>query len=154
MATRTLACFALALGMAFSPPASADEASDQAAILEVWDRYEETRMAGDAEGWLALWDEDGIQVPLQRPSRNKDRLAEISRKAFVEIGATNFEIRSDEEVIMGDWAWSRGSYSMVLSLQGVDLAHEGNFLTILRRQSDGSWKIFRETITPFDDVKP
>ncbi|MDV7145671.1 nuclear transport factor 2 family protein [Tropicimonas sp. TH_r6] len=153
MKTGILACSAMVLSMVLSPPAFADEASDRAEILEIWDRYEDTRMAGDAEGWLALWDEDGIQVPLERPPRDKDRLAEIARKAFVAIDATDFEIRSEEEIIAGDWAWSRGDYSMILNLQGVDLAREGNFLTIFRRQSDGSWRIFRETITPFDDVK-
>jgi ketosteroid isomerase-like protein len=49
----------------------------------------------------------------------------------------SMEINSEEVVVTGDWAFSRGNFT-------VNNALEGKFLTIFRRQDDGSWRIYRD----------
>ena len=46
----------------------------------------------------------------------------------------------------GDLAYSRGNYSMTLTIPGVPMPIEeqGKFVQIYRKQADGSWKMTRE----------
>ncbi len=45
---------------------------------------------------------------------------------------------------MGDWEVSRGNYTAELISQGNEIEADGKFMTIFRRQEDGSWKIYRD----------
>lgn len=141
---RIITSLALALAMAIPLPAGADDAADQAAISAIWDAYEAARVAGDADAWLALWDDGGVQMPPGVPARGKDVLVQGVPKAFEAMPASAMDIRPEEIVIMGDWAFSRGNYSASLTSQGNAVEVDGKFLTIFRRQDDGSWKIYRD----------
>ncbi len=57
--------------------------------------------------------------------------------AFAKSQPSSMEIVADEVVIMGDWAFSRGNFTV-----GDEV--DGKFLTIFRRQEDGSWRIYRD----------
>jgi hypothetical protein len=61
---------AIALPLTTSAIAAADtaDAAAEAAILAIWDQYETTRVAADYEGWLALWDEEGIKMSQGMPA--------------------------------------------------------------------------------------
>ncbi len=52
----------------------------------------------------------------------------------------SMEIMSEEVVVTDDWAFSRGTFT-------VNDAVEGKFLTIFRRQEDGSWRIYRDSFS-------
>jgi ketosteroid isomerase-like protein len=47
-------------------------------------------------------------------------------------------------VVSGDWAWARGTYGVDGEAGGNAFHVDGKFLTILKRQDDGSWKIYRD----------
>jgi ketosteroid isomerase-like protein len=51
-----------------------------------------------------------------------------------------------EVVVAGPWAYSRGLYTQDLTSKATgNVAHvDGKFLTIFRKQPDGSWKIYRD----------
>ena len=49
----------------------------------------------------------------------------------------SMDINSEEIVVTDDWAFSRGTFV-------VNNAVEGKFLTIFRRQEDGTWRIYRD----------
>jgi ketosteroid isomerase-like protein len=55
-------------------------------------------------------------------------------------------IFNEEVRVAGDWAYSRGTYSATLTPKagGEPREDSGKYLTILERQSDGSWKIARD----------
>ena len=125
-------------------PAIADDAADEAAINAIWDAYETARVAGDADAWLALWDDGGVQMPPGMPARGKDVMAKGMPKAFAATPASAMEITPEEIVLMGDWAFSRGNYTAALTRQGNAINVDGKFLAILKRQDDGSWKIYRD----------
>lgn len=138
--------FALVLSVTCALPmsAGADDADDKAAIAAVWDSYETARVAGDAEAWLALWDEEGVQMPPGMPARGKDVLLGGVPKAFAAMPASAMEIVPEETVIMGDMAFSRGTYIAALTVKGNEVNVDGKFMTIFRRQPDGTWKIYRD----------
>ncbi len=70
---RALAVALVAAGPAM--PLAADEASDQAAIRDIWQTYQTAWVDGDADAWLALWDQGGVQMPPGAPPREFGALA-------------------------------------------------------------------------------
>ena len=126
------------LGIACIIPGAvaADAAGDEKAILEIWSTYSAARVAGDAETWLSLWDKEGIRLPPGAPALDFATFAPGTPERFAKPPAS-MEINSEEVVVTGDWAYSRGNFI-------VNDAIEGKFLTIFRRQGDGSWRIYRD----------
>jgi len=55
-------------------------------------------------------------------------------------------IKIDETVVVGDLAYTRGSYDQATKPKagGMTTKLTGKFLDILQRQSDGTWKITRD----------
>ena len=116
--------------------ALADTAADEDAILKIWSTYTEARVAGDAETWLSLWDEEGVRLPPGAQAVDFATFAPGTAERFAKPPAS-MEIKSEEIVVTDDWAFSRGNFT-------VNEALEGKFLTIFRRQDDGSWRIYRD----------
>ena len=131
-----LAAGALAVACALPAAVAAESTADEAAILEIWATYSAARVAGDAETWLGLWDEDGIRLVPGVPAVDFATFAPGTPERFAN-GPASMEIISEEVVVTGDWAYSRGTFTM-------NNAVEGKFLTIFRRQDDGSWRIYRD----------
>ncbi len=118
-------------------PAVADTAEDKAEILEIWSTYSAARVVGDAEIWLNLWDTEGIRFAPGVPATSYDKFSQTIPTVFAESQPPSMSIAADEVEIMGDWAFSSGSFK-------VGDKVDGKFLTIFRRQSDGSWRIYRD----------
>jgi ketosteroid isomerase-like protein len=123
--------------------ALAGEAEDQAAIKDLWATYAKLVVIGDvdaAKAWLTLYDAQGIQMPPGIPARPKSVLDEVIPKAWSPDRADAMNIDPQEIVILGDYAYTRGLYTVSSKAGDVD----GKFMTILKRQNDGSWKIYRD----------
>lgn len=131
-----LAAGALAVACAIPSTGAADTATDEAAILEIWSTYSTARVAGDAETWLGLWDEEGIRLPPGSPAVDFATFAPGTPERFANP-PVSMDIRSEEIVVTDDWAYSRGTFT-------VNEKAEGKFLTIFRRQDDGTWRIYRD----------
>lgn len=125
-------------------PLSAGQAEDTAAIRDLWKTYQTVRMAGDADAYLALWDENGIQMPPGVPARGMDALKVGVPKGFAAVPVSQMEITPIDIEIAGDWAFARGEYTATQVVGGNDVEVDGKFMTILKRQDDGSWKIYRD----------
>ena len=134
---RSLAAVAIAAALPMA--ATADTAADEAAILEIWSTYTAARVAGDAETWLSLWDRDGIRLAPGAPAVDYATFAPGTAERFANPPAS-MDIDSEEIVVSDDWAFSRGTFT-------VNDAVEGKFLTIFRRQDDGSWRIYRDSFS-------
>jgi ketosteroid isomerase-like protein len=132
----TLFAGALALASALPATLAADTTVDETAILDIWATYGAARVAGDAETWLGLWDEDGIRLAPGAPAVEFATFAPGTPERFANAPAS-MEVNAEEIVVTGDWAYSRGTFT-------VNDAVEGKFLTIFRRQDDGSWRIYRD----------
>ena len=132
----TLAAFTVAAAFTLPAQSFADSASGEQAILDIWSTYTEARVAGDAETWLGLWDNEGIRLPPGAPAMDFATFAPGTPERFANPPAS-MEIKSEEVVVTGDWAFSRGNFT-------VNNALEGKFLTIFRRQDDDSWRIYRD----------
>jgi len=117
---------------------------DVEAIRAIWSIYSGARVAGDAEFWLSLWDEEGIQMPPGAPARSKDVLDEVVPDAFASGSVSSMNIYPEEINVVGNWAYTRGTYDSERMVEGKAVRVDGKFLTILKRQPDGTWRIYRD----------
>jgi uncharacterized protein (TIGR02246 family) len=120
-------------------------AADVAQVYELWIEYAAAANDGDLERWMALWVNDGIRMP---PSDFGPRQVgrEQIRAAVQPIFASfdsEMTIDVEEVQILGEQAYSHGAFELRLmpKEEGNTLEVKGNFLTVLAKQTDGSWKI-------------
>lgn len=146
--SRVGARWSLAAGMILLAGCSQEQrqASAVTAAGAIWKEYTESLNSGDIERWLALWTEDGVQMPPDEAAIvGKDKIRArneaVLDKFTFDIGITNQEVEAG-----GDWAYSRGTYRAKLlpKAGGRPIAIDGKYMTILARQPDGSWKIHRD----------
>jgi len=119
------------------------QVSDIAQINELWKTYTEAVNAGDLENWISLWIEEGIQMPPGTPRRVGKEQVRAEMQALFDLFDELVTLHLEEIQVEGYQAYSHGTYDIVMTPKcgGDPIQGSGNFLTILRRQIDGSWKI-------------
>ncbi len=131
-------------------PALAD--ADLAGVKAVAAAYVKAALDGDATALLALYDEQATQLPpvgTPRVGRQAirtvlDSLADGYTQDLSYWGLA-WSPDAHGEGLIYDW----GSYAFEVSEIGSSepVLHSGNFLVVLRKQSDGSWSILQEAWT-------
>ncbi|MGA2764554.1 MAG: hypothetical protein ABSG17_14440 [Spirochaetia bacterium] len=150
---KTLMTAALAVVLLAAAPAALVRSDSMdaavAAIRQVWVNYASFVETGDSAGWLSQYDAEGIQMRPESPARGRPELDAFvlkSWKSRMDAFDTRMSITPLEIVVTGPWAFSRGVYTQDLIAKDTEkTVHvDGKFLTILRQQNDGSWKIYRD----------
>jgi uncharacterized protein (TIGR02246 family) len=121
--------------------------NDEQAIRELLLTWYRATASGDLPRLLTLMAEDVIYlVPGQPPMRGRDAFA-----AGFQAALQRFRIDAAGEIqelqITGDWAycWTRLSVTMTpLEAGSPPVRRTGNTLSILRKQADGAWVLFRD----------
>ena len=132
------------------PPVSAQPAAEVAidvVVNTIWREYESSLLAGDSERWLALWDEEGVQMPPGAPPVvGKAAITEKIRGGLAAVQYTEFAINNLEAVEGDGWAFARGLYigTYVPKAGGDAVSIDGKYMTIFKQQPDGSWRIYRD----------
>lgn len=100
--------------------------------------------AKDVDALLELWTDDGVYLPPGEPAlHGKDAI----RGYYERFQGTVESLVSDEIEVAGDWAYERGSVTVLAppaSGEGAGPTRvSAKYLDIWRRQPDGSWKVAR-----------
>ena len=120
--------------------------ADITAIKEMLNRYAVTANAGDWDGWISLWADDGVQMPADNPARiGKEQIRAGMKPEFDQLNL-DIVIQSIEDArIYGDLGFTRCIYTLKATPKAggetIDVMPEGKALTLYERQPDGSWKI-------------
>jgi len=123
--------------------------ADITTIKELYDQYCSYANVGELDNFLSIWDDNAIRMEPDNPSfigkENVKKFFELSFGAFNINVATYGEI---EIQILGDTAFSRGTYTLSLTPKegGPKTTIDGKWLDILKRQADGSWKIYIDMV--------
>ena len=135
----------LLLGGCSRPQGSQSQAVT-AAVNAIWTRYSSSLNAGDLDSWLSLWTDDGVQLPPGEPPVVGKEEIRARNKAVLDKFTLNIGITNAEVGVAGDWAFARGTYTATLTPKegGRAIPLSGKYMTILKRQTDGSWKIHRD----------
>ena len=126
---------------------AADLEAFKAAVQDTLDKYSAAMNAEDSDLWISLWDENGIQMPPNAPAVvGKPAIEKGIRESYQALDWEKFTIRLEEVKVAGDWGFARGtcSASITPKAEGETAFIDFKYLTILKRQPDGSWKIFRD----------
>ncbi len=129
------------------------EPMTQEQVQAFFDEYSNLWMAGDLEGWLGLWTDDGVQMPLQEPrvvgmDQLRTRNSAAMASADFDVSIQNLDVRST-----GDLAFASGVYTMdIKPKNGAEpWTLDAKYLSVFERQTDGSWKLIRDA---FNSNKP
>jgi ketosteroid isomerase-like protein len=142
----TVEVLSVVLSVVCFSDALAGDSADIMTIRKIWDQYAYAVGTGDVDLWISLWDKNGVQMPPNQPALKGTDNIVVRRRKGAEAFNAQMEIRSEEIVVEGDMAFSRGTYTATLTPKagGKAVTVDGKFLTILMRQADGSWKIYRD----------
>jgi uncharacterized protein (TIGR02246 family) len=131
-------------------PATAEEVDVEAVtetVTAIWDEYEASLSAGDVDRWVDLWTEEGIQLPPgEPPVVGKEAIRARNKAALTDLFDISMSITNEEVVVGGEWSVARGVYTATLTPKagGDNVLVDGKYMTLLRLQPDGSWKIYRD----------
>jgi uncharacterized protein (TIGR02246 family) len=130
--------------------AAPDTAADLAAITNVRLAFSESMGAGDTTRLMTLYTPDAVSMnENEAPLTGRDAIIASYQQALAAYYPM-MTITSAETKVMGDWAFDRGEVSVMLHPKDPANAatpmvtRTGNYLVLLQRQPDRSWKIARD----------
>ena len=117
--------------------------NDEQAIRALVETWMEASRTGDLETVLDLMTDDVLFMTPGREPFGKDEFAANSRAmsgVAIDGRATIQELR-----VLGDWAWLRNRLDIAVKPPGGETVQRAGYtLTILRKESDGRWRLVRD----------
>ena len=120
--------------------------NDEQAIRDLIETWHKATAEGDLAQLLTLMAEDVVfLVAGKPPMRGRDDFAAGFKKAI-----EGFHIESSSDIqeihVNGDWAyvWNYLVVTMTPKDGGTPNRRTGNVLSVLRKQTNGSWVMFRD----------
>jgi len=131
------------------PQPKMDVAADTAAINALNDKVTDAFKSMDAAAVTATYADDAIMMdPNQAAIEGKPAIQaayEARSKEKDKVASVAMVITPLETQVAGDWAYQRGNYTATITPKsGKPMETTYKYLNIYRRQSDGSWKIYRD----------
>lgn len=103
--------------------------------------------ANDAEGLLSLYTESAALMPPNQTTVEGSEAVRAWIESFLDqVTIVEASLAAEEVVVVGDWAFRRGTFSLTLSpvASSEPVQEAGKFIEVWQRQVDGSWKIARD----------
>lgn len=140
-------------GAEVAPPAEAP--ATDADIGEIRNSWQQAAAAGNLDSVAALYAEDAVFVDASGETiEGRSAIQEMLTEGFQ--GVTSVEISSTESVLGTDLASDLGTWTQtVRTPDGQEQTLNGQYLVVLRRQADGSWRIVQHlTALPQEMEQP
>ncbi len=117
--------------------------ADIAAIDEVLVQYGVALSTGDFELWLSIHADDVVKMPPDAPAMYGQEELRAGNKFSFDNFIVEGTSYPEETRVDGDMGFTRGNYKLTITPKaGGDPAYvDGKYLTLCKRQADGSWKI-------------
>lgn len=134
---------ALALG-ACDPPSDGggDAPPDPSALLDADRAFALATAERGAEGWVSWFAEDGAMLVPGREIRGHEEIRAAMEPAFAEPGyALEWSPERGEIAASGDLGYTVGRYRRTRLVEGDTTRSTGAYVTVWRRQPDGSWRV-------------
>lgn len=118
-------------------------ASVDPSVAKVADAFAAAMNAGDAAAAAAVFAEDGVEMPPDRPAiRGRAAIEQYYREVFAgPVKLSAFRLTHREGKVAGDVAYLSGDSKVTVTLPGaVPLEQSGKYLVVLKR-SGGKWLV-------------
>src|ERR1051325_9338905 len=116
---------------------------DERAIRELVETWMDASKAGDIPAVLDLVDQDVLFMPPGREPFGKEEFrAQAQGMRDVDVDG---RAQVQEVEVLGDWAWIRSFIEVTVTPpDGEPVRRSGRTLSILRKGTDGRWRLFRD----------
>jgi len=122
---------------------------DIKAINLLYDQYCLHANTGDLDLFISLWTGDATRMePDFQPINGKENIRSHFKNTF-DLFNINVNIYGKTEIeVSGNLAFSRGNFTLSLNpkADGPTASMDGKWLDTLKKQDDGSWKIYIDCI--------
>jgi len=141
---------ALLIVAACSQPAPTPPAPDPQVLMEADRAFAAAVSEGGTEAWVTWFAADGAQIT---PGAGEIRGHEAIRENMAGLDDPNFSLRWEplraDIAGSGDLGWTTGSYvSEGIGADGQAKRAQGRYVSIWRKQPDGSWKVVMDLGNP------
>ncbi len=128
-----------------TPEPKRDVAVETRAIDTLRSQFANAYSAGDAVAAAACFTDDAIGMfPNQAAIEGKQAIQEWLEGVFKE-NAVKMAHTPLETQVTGDWAYERGNITIAVTPKaGAPAEMSLKYVVILKRQPDGSWKVYRD----------
>ena len=139
----TLAAFVAAGCATETGPSAAEQQADLQAIQAVVDQELAMANAGNPDAFIAQFAVDATAMPPNEPAATGAAFRDWVRAFMDQVTVSGAAYHQNEIFIEGDLAVHEYSFSWTItpSAGGEAINESGKGIHILRRQSDGSWRI-------------
>jgi len=108
-------------------------------------------MACDLEALVSQWTDEFVVIPgtgdIVRGRSANAANAERAMEQMQGIVPLRYDLNAEEITVSGDYAFEWGTYRGTARAGDNEISDSGKFMRILRRESDGSWKMHRTMAT-------
>jgi uncharacterized protein (TIGR02246 family) len=119
--------------------------ADIAAIEDVLNQYAVAANTGDFELWLSLHADDVVKMGPDAPAIFGREALRANKEAAWDNFTLEMALYPEEAQVSGDLGFARGTYTLSITPKAggetIMAMPDGKYLTICKRQADGSWKI-------------
>ena len=124
----------------------APQEPDKAALKTLIDEYNaaviEGMMSGNMDKSMPYYADDAVSMPSSAPMlKGKEAIKNYSD----EMSKSGMKFTTSEIGGSGNLAYEIGTYEMSIDLGPMDIDDNGKYLTLWKKQADGSWKVYAET---------
>src|SRR5690242_7332502 len=107
-------------------------------------KYIDAVVKGDAAAVSGFFTDDAVVIaPNVKASHGRAEMDAGNRAMLAAMKFTGLKLHTDDLQVFGDIGVETGTYEQTLQPKGKTLHDNGNYLTVWKKQSDGSWKIYR-----------
>ncbi|HYV99394.1 MAG TPA: nuclear transport factor 2 family protein [Gemmatimonadaceae bacterium] len=120
-----------------------DTTADTAAIATVRNNYMAAFKAGDAAKMASLYTSDAIGMTAGQPSTTDAQGLQAGSKGMLDMmSGQEMVLTPTKTEVSGDMAYDAGTYHLTANMKGGGaMTEDGRYLVVLKRQTDGSWKL-------------
>jgi ketosteroid isomerase-like protein len=136
----------LVLASCASGPTPAQSEEFAKAVEDIFAIWGKANLEEDVELYVSMWDEDCYKAAPGDPAiTSLDALREAKAEGFKAVKYETFNIDFLEIQLAGDFGWVLGrGHGILRPAGGEPFEAEGRFITIFKKQADGSWKVYRD----------
>ena len=131
---------------ATAAPPVVDAAAVRQAIEQSNAKFADAVKQGDSTGMVANYAEDAVMMMGGIPAlRGRSEIAKAVTDMFKSMKGGDVKLTTSQVDIGGDYAIETGTYEMSVTPPGKQqMTEKGKYVTVWKRQADGSWKIYRD----------
>src|SRR5436190_16705521 len=152
-----VALLLLASTIAFGGSKKSQEQERQA-IEKAEADFEKARADRGLEGWLSFFADDTADFVRGAPfTFTKEEMRQHLQKSFDPADQLTWQPVKIDVAASGDLAYSLGTWQLKgKNPEGKDVTQTGKYITVWKKQKDGSWKVVADTgtVDPPPAVKP